>query len=88
MTPAVLDPESAQAEAARLKGELREHKRAASFHKRAGRRTKMSLIQLQEMCDRAGIRLRVENDPHEDPEGGQGGDISSSTEGPHEGPAG
>ena len=83
----VLDPEFAQVEATRLAGELREHKRAASYHKRAGRRTKMSLAQLQQMCDRAGIRLRVENDPHEDLKGGQGGDISSSTEGPHEGPA-
>lgn len=84
---AVLDLESARAEAARLNGELREHKRVASYHKRAGRRTKMSLAQLQQMCDRAGIRLRVENDPHEDLKGGQGGDISNSTEGPHEGPA-
>lgn len=70
----VLDPEQAQVEATRLESELRAHKSAALYHKRAGRRTKMSLTQLQQMCDRAGIRLRVESDPHEAPKGGQGGD--------------
>lgn len=70
----VLDEQSARAEAARLQRELREHKSAVLYHKRAGRRTKMSLTQLQQMCDRAGIRLRVETDQREVPQGGQGDD--------------
>jgi hypothetical protein len=72
MTPATL-PTDPQAEYVRLSDNLREHKRQAAYHKRAGRRTKMSLLQLQEMCDLAGVRLRVETDPHE-ALGGHGGE--------------
>lgn len=69
-----IDADEAGAEAVRLRDAVREHRRAASYHRRAGKRAKMSLVELQKVCDRAGISLHVENNPHEAPKGGQGGE--------------
>jgi hypothetical protein len=67
-----VNAETAQAQAVELQDAAREHKRAASFHKRALHRKMASLTELQRACALAGIPLRIQTNTHEVPIGGQG----------------
>jgi hypothetical protein len=67
-----MNAEAAQAQAVELQDAAREHKRAASYHKRALHRTMASFTELQRACALAGIPLRIQTNTHEVPLGGQG----------------